>query len=75
MKRKTLTVKELIEVLSTLRPEAVVVLAHDPEGNGYGPCAGFCEGNYSTKAEFGEEFEAVEDPKAPYNAVSLWPLS
>lgn len=35
-----LKVKELIEQLSRLDPEAVVIMQRDPEGNRYAPCSG-----------------------------------
>lgn len=39
-----LKVKDLINQLAQLDPDAVVIMQRDPEGNGYGPCAG-AEGN------------------------------
>lgn len=35
-----MNVKELIEELSKLDPEAQVILQRDPEGNGYSPISG-----------------------------------
>lgn len=80
-----LTVKELIDQLSGLDPDAVVIMQRDPEGNGYAPCSG-AEGNgaWDTKErEYGyatltPELErqgfSQEDVIAGVPAVVLWPI-
>lgn len=79
-----LTVKKLIDQLSGLDPDAVVIMQRDPEGNGYAPCSG-AEGNGAwdnKEREYGyakitPELEkqgfAEEDVISGVPAVVIWP--
>lgn len=40
------TVRDLINALSRFNQDRVIILAKDPEGNGYSPLAGIDEGLY-----------------------------
>jgi hypothetical protein len=46
-------VKELVKLLQTFDPNAVVILQRDPEGNGYAPLSG-AEDNGSWDKQEGE---------------------
>lgn len=79
-----LTVKELIEQLARLDPDAVVIMQRDPEGNGYAPCSG-AEGNgawnikdreYGYAAltpELESQGYSEEDVMTGVPAVVIWP--
>jgi hypothetical protein len=45
-------VKELIERLKTLDPEAKVICQRDSEGNGYSPLHGYWQGAYKARTEW-----------------------
>lgn len=79
-----LKVKDLIEQLAKLDPEAVVIMQRDSEGNGYAPCSG-AEGNGAWDDDEGEYGYAVltdelrqqgyaeEDTVRGQPAVVIWP--
>jgi hypothetical protein len=78
------TVRELIEELSALQPDDLVVLAKDPEGNGYSPfsgadpCVYVPESTWSGYLWDDEEPEPgweSEKPAEAVNAVVLWPIN
>ena len=48
-----MTVNELIELLQTFDPRALVIMQRDPEGNGYSPLSG-AEDNGAWDHEEGE---------------------
>jgi hypothetical protein len=55
-------VKDLIEQLSKLDPDANVVLQKDSEGNGYSPCAGAEEALYVAGSTYsGQVFNLDDD--------------
>ncbi len=79
------TVKELIEILSSLPEDSVVVLQKDSEGNGYSPLAGgeaakylpetTCNGEVPCSEDIeGGEYEE-EDIAKMLNCVVLWPIN
>lgn len=84
MSKPLLTVKELIEQLHALDPNAVVIHQRDPEGNGYAPMSGV-EGNGSwnvSDKEYGYAMLTDELRKQGYSeedcidgvpAVVIWP--
>ena len=50
-----MTVKELIEQLKKEDPDRLVIMAKDPEGNGYSPLSDFWSGAYRAETTwFGE---------------------
>lgn len=76
-------VKELIEQLDELDPEAEVILQKDSEGNGYSPCVGAesCiyipestwDGQVYNKEDLDKDEEA--DTSKQVAAVVLWPVN
>ncbi len=64
-------VKELLEILSTVDPERLVIMAKDPEGNGYSPLSSYWEGAYvadtTWSGEVGLETLTEEDRKQGYS--------
>lgn len=76
-------VKELIETLSKLDPETLVVLQKDSEGNGYSPAAGMEEAVYFACNKWCGECPHPEDLKdmdeeelsKGQKAVVLWPVN
>ncbi len=79
------TVKELIEDLSKLPEDSVVVLQKDSEGNGYSPLAGLEAAKYipsttcSGEVPCNEDIEGEEYSKEVVakmlDCVVLWPTS
>jgi hypothetical protein len=79
------TVKELIEILSDLPDDSVVVLQRDSEGNGYSPLAGGeaakyrPENTYSGEVPCQEDIEGgeyeEEDVAKMLDCVVLWPIN
>ena len=55
------TVKELIETLSALPPDSVVVLQRDAEGNGYSPMAGAEAAKYMPETTWSGECPHPDD--------------
>lgn len=55
------TVKELIEILSELPQDSVVVLQKDSEGNGYSPLAGAEAAKYIPENTYSGEVLCQED--------------
>ena len=55
------TVKELIEILSSLPGDSVVVLQKDSEGNGYSPLAGAEAAKYIPENTYSGEVPCQED--------------
>jgi len=58
-----MTVKELIEQLQKEDPERLVVMAKDPEGNGYSPLSDFWTGAYKAETTWYGEVgaESIDD--------------
>lgn len=66
-----MTVRELIHLLGTLDPNALVVLSSDAEGNEFLPLSGdYSIGQYDGKAQ---DFCDDSDIKGE-SAVALWPI-
>lgn len=65
-----MTVRELIEILQKQNPDHDVVLAMDPEGNGFDTAYDVCKGSYDSA-----DREFCDDPDDPEqcNAVCIWP--
>ncbi|MFE7717551.1 hypothetical protein ACFU44_00745 [Nocardia rhizosphaerihabitans] len=76
-----MNVREWIEVMSKLNPEALVVLAKDEEGNAFSPLAYIEPGYYTAETTWSGEFftesnELPEEPGVPdVCAVALWPIN
>lgn len=72
-------VKELIEELKQLDPEAEVILQKDAEGNGYSPCAGVQACIYVPESTWGGEVYNIDDEEVDADeqvkAVVLWPVN
>jgi hypothetical protein len=56
-----ITIKQLIEDLSTLDPNAVIVMSSDSEGNSYSPFAGYYEALYLPRNTWSGEIYTKED--------------
>lgn len=57
-----MTVRELIELLSTLEPERVVILSSDREGNSYSPLDAYSEDYYVAETTYsGEVYPTLEE--------------
>lgn len=65
-------VKELIEILKPLDPEAEVILSKDAEGNNYSPLSDYSSGKYIPDSTWSGEFESR---RGKYNAICLWPTN
>ncbi len=84
-----MNVREFIEELSTLDPEAIVIMSKDGEGNGFSPYSDYTPGFYIAETtwygefhsedEVEEETEYDEEDRAYYRsqpaAVVLWPVN
>lgn len=83
-----LTVGDLIELLQDYDPDTIVVMASDPEGNGYAPLckvdAGFFNSKdasfYTEEEFFGDDEEVIEEDEYTEDtklhgtpAVGFWP--
>jgi|SaaInlStandDraft_4_1057021.scaffolds.fasta_scaffold143740_2 hypothetical protein len=79
-------VKKLIEVLSELDPETIVVLSRDSEGNGFSPLSSFAynvfyipENTWSGEVYDREEWDEWSDgesvPSEAESALVLWPVN
>ena len=82
-------VSEAIEFLETLDPNAIIILARDPEGSYYAPLEEMSEGYFNSKtSEFFQEDEFFNDEESgpqfeeteafdsvPHGipAVAIWP--
>ena len=75
-------VKDLIEVLENMDPDLLVIIARDPEGNGYAPMGDYSVGVFDSKNdEFAEddidedwsEDEDDESITIGKSCVVLWP--
>jgi len=62
-----MTVKELIEQLKKEDPDRLVIMAKDPEGNGYSPLSDFWSGAYRA--------ETTEDVIDGVPALILTPIN
>lgn len=81
-------IKELIEVLSGLDPETMVVLSSDSEGNQFSPLSDhsphsqyFTEGSFSGEvydeqelADWDESEEDMDKPTGGVPCIVLWPF-
>ncbi len=73
-----MTVKQLIKRLSTLEPNALVILQCDSEGNGYSPlvdaeaCTYRPDSTWSGQTVDGEDYEPEPND---CKAVVLWPVN
>lgn len=83
-----ITVSELIEELSELDPDTVVVLSKDGEGNSFSPYSDYNDGQYFPDTTWAGEFhsqqaldspeEYFEDEEIPEDglkAICLWPTN
>lgn len=79
-----MTVKELVEYLNQLNPDAIVVVSKDAEGNGFSPLDAFSYGEYtaeSTWSGYQVDFSCIgdEDYQQPgdsvVDSVCLWPVN
>lgn len=79
-------VQELIELLEQQDPTALVVIASDPEGNGFAPVEDHCSGFFNAKTEEffnedeffeeGTDYQEEEDEKTKPHGIPaflLWP--
>lgn len=73
-----MNVRELIQALQGLDPEAVVILSRDGGGNGYSPFDGVSVGTYietnSWSGDFWDEEEDDIDPSDGVKAIVLWSM-
>lgn len=72
------TVGRLIKMLAGCEDDRVVVLARDPEGNGYSPLDELCEAFYRPENTYsGELVDEDEDVVEPTDkpCVVLWPTN
>jgi len=79
------TVKELIETLSELPEDSVVILQKDSEGNGYSPLAGLeaakyipgttCNGEVPCNEDIESGELEEEDVAKMLDCVVLWPTN
>lgn len=53
------TVEDMIALLQTLPKDLLIVMAKDPEGNGYSPWAGYYQGRYEATCTWAGE---IRDP-------------
>jgi hypothetical protein len=67
-------VKQAIELLQSCDPDAVVIMAKDPEGNGYSPLSGvyggelyFPETTWSGQCVSASDPEEIEEAREFYN--------
>lgn len=68
-----MTTKELIEMLSELPPDTLVVLSSDSEGNSYGVCHNVALVNYRQEGWQGVIVEKDEEPEdGDVSAVVFW---
>ncbi|MGL4999425.1 MAG: hypothetical protein ACRC5T_10695 [Cetobacterium sp.] len=65
-----ITVQELIERLSDLPPEFLVVMSKDGEGNGFSPLADLSHEEYISDSTYSGDIEDGEP-----NAIVLWPTN
>lgn len=72
-----MTVKDLRDLLAQMPDDALVILAEDPEGNGYGPLESVVEGAYNPITTYSGDFwSAPTAPRMfPINAVCLTPVN
>jgi hypothetical protein len=73
-------VKELMQLLSTLNPEHLVILSKDAEGNCFSPLADHGIGQYTPETTWSGEWRHEgddEDGCSPdeTNCVTLWPVN
>jgi hypothetical protein len=81
-------VKDLIKVLLTLPEDALVVLAHDSEGNSFSPAADYGVGRYEAETKYWGQFGLTEltpdlraegyteeDVADGPEAICLWPTN
>jgi hypothetical protein len=77
-------VKELLELLNDVDPEAEVVLSSDGEGNSFSPCADYSpQYRYEADSTWNGELVSAEDPdefdEERWNeavpCVVLWPTN
>ena len=69
------TVRELVEKLSYLNPDAIVCLSRDPEGNTFTPFSGnigTCLYSDSWEDVYFEDPD-LDEPEDGIDAVVLWP--
>ena len=71
-----ITVKDLQELLSKFHPDDVVILAKDPEGNGYAPLYEGLEDHYWAEEKHLWYVEKGEEPPpGVIPCVVLWPVN
>lgn len=71
-----MTVKQLIEKLSELPPETLVILQKDGEGNGYSPLAGVDLGTYRPDSTWsGERIDPENKEPGDKAAAFLSPVN
>lgn len=58
-----MTVRELIEQLSHVEPDRIVVMSKDGEGNGYSPLADFWKGTYWAETTWYGEVREEQPPE------------
>lgn len=71
-----MTVSELIEVLSELNQNSIVIIQKDCEGNGYSPLSGCEEGIYIADSDYsGIVVDPDETLEVGVKCVVLWPVN
>jgi hypothetical protein len=76
-----MTVGELLESLAGLKPDLMVVLQEDAEGNGYSPLAGAEVGYYVPQSTWSGDVYSQEDidngdaEEGGQDVLILWPVN
>jgi hypothetical protein len=71
-------VRELMKLLETIDPEKEVVMAKDPEGNGYSPLDGYSQRIYRPETTWsGYLLDVIQERPEPsdWRCVVFWPVN
>lgn len=76
MPKDRVTVKQLINTLKTLDPDAQIILSRDAEGNEYQPMCAYSKNMvFVIDGETGKLVPRINDNKVKTGFVTFWPLN